>query len=81
MKTNATAASVAGEVRAAMARRRISQTALADALGMSQAAISRRLTGALPFDVAELSAIAEILDVPLASLLSNAGTVTNLAAS
>jgi transcriptional regulator with XRE-family HTH domain len=80
MKTNATAASVAGEVRAAMARRRISQTALAEALGMSQAAISRRLTGTIPFDVAELSAIATILGVPLSALLAD-GTVTNSVAS
>jgi len=71
MQTNVTAVRVAGEVRAAMARRGVSQTALAGALGMSQAAVSRRLRGAIPLDVKELAAIAEILSVPLSALLAD----------
>jgi transcriptional regulator with XRE-family HTH domain len=70
MQTNVTAVRVAGEVRAAMARRGVSQTALAGALGMSQAAVSRRLRGAIPLDVKELAAIAEILGVPMSVLVA-----------
>jgi len=70
MQTNVTAVRVAGEVRAAMARRGVSQTALAAALGMSQAAVSRRLRGAIPLDVKELAAIAEILGVPMSVLVA-----------
>lgn len=60
---------VAEEIRAAMARRRISQSALAGAIGRSQSGVSRRLKGETPFDVNELVAIARVLDVPVAQLL------------
>lgn len=63
------AASVAGEVRAEMARARISGVALAGHLGKSHAYVSRRLTGVVPFNVAELQKIAEILGVPVEQLL------------
>lgn len=39
------------------------------ALGMSQAAAWRRLKGDVPFDVAELAAVAEMLGVPLSKFL------------
>lgn len=52
-----------------MARRRISQADVAAALGLSQAAVSRRLSGAVPFDVAELATIAAALDVDIADLV------------
>lgn len=54
---------VAAEVRAEMARQRVSQTALADRLDVSQAYVSRRLTGDVPFDVEELREVAFILGV------------------
>ncbi|MEO3927865.1 helix-turn-helix transcriptional regulator [Micromonosporaceae bacterium B7E4] len=60
---------VAGAVRAELARRRISQTAIAQHFGWSQQTISRRMTGAVPFDIAELAAVAEYLGVPIASFL------------
>lgn len=60
---------VAGAVRAELARRRIPQSALADRLGQSQQAVSRRLRGVVAFDVAELAAIAEFLNVPVTALL------------
>lgn len=69
MPTNLPAIRVADEVRAAMARKRVSQTKLADILGISQAAVSRRLTGEVAFDVNELSVLAGALDVSLATLL------------
>lgn len=61
---------VAAEVRAQMARKRVTQTDLAAALGVSQMTISRRLNGRAPFDVEELAAVALALDVPLATLVT-----------
>jgi transcriptional regulator with XRE-family HTH domain len=60
---------VAEEVRAALARRRIKQTTLAEKLGLSQPAISRRLAGEIEFSITELTLAAELLEVPLADLL------------
>ncbi len=67
---NKTAAQrVAQEVRANMARRGRTQSDIATALGISQTAISRRLSGFVPWDVNELELVATALDVPLADLL------------
>ena len=63
-------ATTGANVRAEMARRGVSQTALAQTVGLSQTAISKRLRGATPFDVNELIAVAAALDVPLSALLS-----------
>ncbi len=63
------AARVAASVRAEMARRRVTQSDVAKALGMKQTAVSRRLTGQVPFDVNELTAVAAFLGVPVAALL------------
>jgi transcriptional regulator with XRE-family HTH domain len=74
--TNASTVSreaVAAEVRAWMGRRRVSQTALAKQLGISQAAISRRLNSEVPFDLDELFAMADYFGVAPSDLLS-AGT-------
>lgn len=59
---------VAANVRAEMARRRVSQESLAAALGMSQASVSRRLTNITPFTADELSKVAAHLDLPVAVL-------------
>jgi transcriptional regulator with XRE-family HTH domain len=64
--------SVADNVRAAMARRRITQSDLATALGVSQPAVSARLAGRTPFTVAELATAARVVDVPLSQLLPDA---------
>lgn len=72
MQTNLPAGRVADEVRAAMARRRMSQMGLAELLGRSQAFVSRRLTGEIAFNVNDLAKIAEALDVPLAALVDAA---------
>jgi transcriptional regulator with XRE-family HTH domain len=45
---------------------------LAQQLGKSQAFVSRRLRGELPFDIAELEQIAAWLNVPLVELLGRA---------
>jgi transcriptional regulator with XRE-family HTH domain len=51
-----------------MARKRVTQQKLASGLGLSQAAVSRRLRGDVPFDVAMLSDVADLLGVPVAAL-------------
>ena len=56
---------VAGEVRAWMGRRRRSGRSVAIELGWTEVYLSRRLTGQVPFDVADLAALAGLLDVPV----------------
>lgn len=59
----------ASAVRAELARRKISGTELATALGWSRTTTWRRLNGSHAFDVNELAAVAEFLDVPLETLI------------
>ena len=60
---------VAANVRVELARRRLGQVQVAYALGLSQAAVSRRLKGSVPLDVNELSVIADLLGLTPADLL------------
>jgi len=60
---------VAAEVRAALARKRISQRQLANLLGLTQPVVWRRLRGDVAFSVDELQAVAEALEVPVSSLI------------
>ena len=67
----------AANVRAELARHGKSQADLADALRAagirtSQQTISRRLNGAIPFNVDELQAVAAWLEVPLPDLVGTA---------
>lgn len=59
----------ADNVRAEMARRNVRQIALAKHLGLSQAAVSRRVNGETDFSVSELLAVAALLEVTPAALL------------
>lgn len=54
---------VAAEVRSLMGRHRMTQTRLADLLEMSQATISRRLTGEVAFDVDDLVRMSVVFGV------------------
>lgn len=56
-------------VRVELARRRISGRELARGLGWSAPTTWRRLSGSRPFDIDELAAIAQFLDMPLGDLL------------
>lgn len=56
-------------VRAEMARMGVTQVQLAAHLDMAQAAVSRRLTGATPWRIDELQAVAAFLGVPVTTLL------------
>jgi transcriptional regulator with XRE-family HTH domain len=60
---------VAGQVRAEMARHRVTQAQLAPLVGLHPMSLSRRLSGDVPFDVLELYTIAEHLGVRVADLL------------
>lgn len=65
-----TPSEVAGsQIRHLLKKSGRTQGDLADALGIAQQAVSKRLLGQVPFDVNELAAAAEFLDVPLSSLL------------
>ena len=61
---------VGNEIRAEMARRRLSQTDLASALGWTQVALSRRLTSAVALSTDEIEHIAEVLHVPVDQLVT-----------
>lgn len=56
---------VAEEVRALLARRRLSARAAARLLGWTPNYLSRRMTGVAPFDVDDLAALAKLLSVPV----------------
>ncbi len=60
---------VAEEIRVLLARRRMSASDLARQTGMTQRAISRRLTGEKVIDVDDLAKIAEALGVEAVELL------------
>lgn len=59
---------VAGEIRAELARARITQSALAEQLGVSRTWVSRRLSGEVPLSVGDVAAIAERLGVSFTTL-------------
>jgi transcriptional regulator with XRE-family HTH domain len=56
-------------IRAEMARRSVLQADLAQAIGMSQPALSRRLSGQADWNLLELFAAAQHLGVRVADLL------------
>ena len=60
---------VAAEVRAYMARRRMTQARLAEVLGLSQSGVSARLAGKVPFRLDELEKVADALGVHPVRLL------------
>ena len=60
---------VAAEVRAEMARQKISQETLCQRIGISQSTLSRRITGEYAFDTTELARIAAVLGVPVARFI------------
>lgn len=69
MQKNPVVERVAANVRAELARKGITQTDLAAKLAKSQPFVSRRLSGLVPFNVAELAAIASVLDITVADLV------------
>ena len=70
MTTVTPSEAVAEEVRAHLARKRISQAAAAKALGISQSSLSRRLVGASSFTVDEIYRLAALFDIRASELIS-----------
>jgi transcriptional regulator with XRE-family HTH domain len=66
---------VAGEIRAEMARRRLSGRELARRTGKSAPYWSRRMTGEVAFDLDDLEEVAGLLDVPVSRLLAVGGSL------
>lgn len=60
---------VAAEVRAEMARRRVSQSELARRLGEGQPWVNRRVNGDVALDLDDLERISEALDAPITAFL------------
>jgi transcriptional regulator with XRE-family HTH domain len=67
-----TAAEVGERVKLEMDRQKIRQTTVAHRLRMSQQAVSRRIRGAVPFDVDELVEVARLLDVDPSTFMGRA---------
>jgi transcriptional regulator with XRE-family HTH domain len=63
---------VAAEIRAEMARRRMTQRELGEILDLPQSSISKRLQGQTPFNVAELEKVAAALNVPVSRFFRTA---------
>jgi transcriptional regulator with XRE-family HTH domain len=57
------------EIKVRMTRAGLKQADLAAVLGLSRAAVSRRLNGEIPFDVAELDLVAELLGTTSSALV------------
>lgn len=62
---------VSAEIRAEMARQRLSQLELARRLRWSRAALSRRITGSTGWSLDEVEAVAGVLGVPLPALVGS----------
>lgn len=65
---------VAANVRAERARRKVTQRDLADRLGVTQQAISLKLSGARPFTAGEIATVADVLEVDPGTLLKRSGS-------
>jgi transcriptional regulator with XRE-family HTH domain len=63
----------AAEIRAEMARQRKTQADLAEVLGLSQMAVSRRLNAEVDTSLDEIADIAEWLGVTFAQMVTPAG--------
>lgn len=60
---------VLSEIRAWMGRRDVNQTEMAEALGISQSQMSKRLRGRIPIDIVELGVMADYLGITIAELV------------
>ncbi|QKS13913.1 helix-turn-helix transcriptional regulator [Curtobacterium sp. Csp1] len=69
METQSYSEQVAGEVRAAIARANLTQSAVCATTGIKGATMSRKLSGKVAFDVDELSLIADALGLVVFELM------------
>lgn len=75
MASNLNAQRIAHAIRARLRANGVSQSAVAAALGISQAAVSRRLVGDVPLSLEDLDVIATQLGVGIAELLEAEASV------
>lgn len=66
---------VAANVRAEVARRQDTQADVARVLGLSQQSVSKKLRGAVPFDLDQLEALALHYGVPVEQFVSTAAAI------
>ena len=66
---------VAGEVRAAVARNKMTATALGEATGISRSSLHRKMQGTRSFTVEELIRVADALGLPPSALMGQPVTV------
>lgn len=66
---------VAEELRAILARRKMTATTLAELTGLTQPYLSRRMTGDVAFNIDDLDKIASVLEVPVTALLGDAAPI------
>lgn len=78
---SSTTESVAGEVRAALARSKVRQGTVAQALGVSRATASRKVNGQIAFSVPELVIVAGLAKVDVAEFFSDAVPASRVASS
>lgn len=66
---------VAAGVRAELARQRRRANELVPVIGLTRNHVYRRVRGEVPFDLAEIEAVASFLGVPIASLAESPSEV------
>jgi len=64
-----TSGTIGANIRAELARKGVSQAALARHLGLAPSGVANRTSGRTTINVNELAAIADFLDVPVSRLL------------
>jgi transcriptional regulator with XRE-family HTH domain len=62
---------VAGNIRAEMARNRLTQSDLAVVLGKSQQSVSKKLRGRIPFDLDEIETLAQHFGIPIEQIVKD----------
>lgn len=67
---NALDVAIGERVRLALWRARLTQLQLAEALGVDQAAVSRRLRGQTPWKASDVEVAAKLLDLTVADLMA-----------
>ncbi|MEF2979048.1 helix-turn-helix domain-containing protein [Subtercola sp. YIM 133946] len=72
---------IAAEIRADMARKKITQSTLMEALLMTQPSLSKRLTGERPFTLSEMEKVCGVLRIAPNELLRRANDVDLQAAA
>lgn len=72
---------IAGQVRAEMARRRVTAASLARRIGVSRTALGERLNGDKAFNTDQLFAIANVLEMAFIDLFPAVPAETDRAAS